>query len=49
MHRGRQRKGEPVSSSYPFDIPTQAFSFNLFKQAFAAVQVRGGSWGGFSW
>jgi hypothetical protein len=24
---------------YPFDIPTEAFSFNLFKQAFAAVQV----------
>lgn len=24
---------------YPFDIPTEAFSFNLFKQAFAAVQA----------
>jgi hypothetical protein len=25
---------------YPFDIPTEAFSFKLFKQAFAAVQVK---------
>ena len=24
---------------YPFDIPTEAFSFKLFKQAFAAVQA----------
>lgn len=24
---------------YPFDIPTEAFSFDIFKQAFAAVQV----------
>lgn len=23
---------------YPFDIPTEAFSFEIFKQAFAAVQ-----------
>eukprot|EP00884_Botryococcus_braunii_P019622 jgi/Botrbrau1/6343/Bobra.0098s0002.1 len=25
--------------NYPYDIPTEAFSFNLFKQAFAAVQA----------
>lgn len=24
---------------YPFDIPTEAFSFQIFKQAFAAVQA----------
>eukprot|EP00878_Enallax_costatus_P010172 GHUV01010618.1.p1 GENE.GHUV01010618.1~~GHUV01010618.1.p1 ORF type:complete len:451 (+),score=91.21 GHUV01010618.1:1244-2596(+) len=26
-------------NKYPFDIPTEAFSFKLFKQAFAAVQA----------
>ncbi|MEW5305765.1 MAG: hypothetical protein WDW36_008284 [Sanguina aurantia] len=26
-------------NKYPFDIPTEAFSFDLFKQAFAAVQA----------
>lgn len=24
--------------NYPYDVPTEAFSFDLFKQAFAAVQ-----------
>lgn len=24
---------------YPFDIPTEAFTFQIFKQAFAAVQA----------
>jgi len=23
---------------YPYDIPTEAFSFEIFKQAFAAIQ-----------
>jgi hypothetical protein len=23
---------------YPFDLPTEAFSFEIFKQAFVAVQ-----------
>jgi hypothetical protein len=26
-------------SKYPYDVPTEAFSFELFKQAFAAVQA----------
>lgn len=26
-------------NKYPFDLPTEAFSFDLFKQAFAAVQA----------
>lgn len=26
-------------NKYPFDLPTEAFSFDLFRQAFAAVQA----------
>lgn len=29
----------PPPPRYPFDIPSEAFSFELFKQAFAAVQA----------
>lgn len=28
----------PLSQQYPYDIPTEAFSFEIFKQAFVAVQ-----------
>ena len=28
-----------TNESYPFDLPTEAFSFDLFRQAFAAVQA----------
>lgn len=27
-----------VLQQYPFDIPTEAFSFEIFKQAFVAIQ-----------
>jgi hypothetical protein len=39
--------GQSLVNRYPFAIPTEAFSFNLFKQAFAAVQVGGGVAAGF--
>lgn len=26
-------------NKYPFDLPTEAFTFDLFRQAFAAVQA----------
>jgi hypothetical protein len=26
-------------SKYPYDVPTEAFSFEIFRQAFAAVQA----------
>lgn len=28
-----------LSCSYPFDIPSEAFTFLRFKQAFAAIQA----------
>jgi hypothetical protein len=28
-----------LSRSYPFDIPSEAFTFLRFKQAFAAIQA----------
>jgi len=27
-----------IMQQYPYDIPTEAFSFEIFKQAFAAIQ-----------
>lgn len=27
-----------ILQQYPYDIPTEAFSFEIFKQAFAAIQ-----------
>lgn len=29
----------PTPTRYPFDIPTEAFPFERFRQAFAAVQA----------
>jgi len=31
--------GGSLFKNYPYDIPTEAFSFEIFKQAFAAIQV----------
>ena len=31
--------GGSLFKTYPYDIPTEAFSFQIFKQAFAAIQV----------
>ncbi len=33
--------GGSLFKNYPYDIPTEAFSFQIFKQAFAAIQVTG--------
>ena len=33
--------GGSLFKNYPYDIPTEAFSFEIFKQAFAAIQVGG--------